>query len=104
MENVGTREVRNNSITSEKLVEICIVPAKIDDEAIESNHLSKDSALTFSIADGAITSTKISNESVTQEKLQQYSVTNEKLQPNSVTQDKIHDHSVSHSKLTNSCV
>lgn len=68
--------------------------ADISDDAVTTNKIIDDAITTPKINDGAVTTAKIADDAVTTAKILDDAVTNDKLADNSVTSDKIADGSI----------
>lgn len=76
---IGTTQLANLSVTTEKLVDNAITAAKIQDGAVN----------TAELADGSVTVDKLANDSVNAAKIQDGSVSTAKLADSSVSESKL---------------
>lgn len=86
-------------ISTDDIADGAVTEAKLDTEAVSTNHLQDGSVSSRKIADGAVSELKISNSAVTEEKLCDEAVTENKLGPMAVTSGKIDTGAVTEAKL-----
>lgn len=96
--NVTTAKIADNSITSDKIVSQAITTAKIQNLNVTTDKLADESVTSSKIADLNITSIKIANNAITNSKILNGTITASKLAGGSLVQDG----SVSSLKLQNS--
>lgn len=86
---VGTRQLRNGSVTTKKLKNDAVTTNKLANNAVITGKLADQAVITGKLADDAVAAGKLADNAVTIGKLADGAVTNAKLAPNSVTGDKV---------------
>lgn len=106
---LGTTQIADKAVTTEKLEEKAITNAKLGDQSVdgrvvreaslESKHFSNESVTTEKIARKSITKDKLADNAVDASQVVDGSIGNAKLSPDSVTTEKIKDGSVTNEKI-----
>lgn len=98
------RVPQDNSVATEKIVDLNVTTAKISDSAITSAKIADGSVSTVKIADLAVTTAKLADSGVTSGKLGDSSVTVAKIDTGAVETAKIADQAVTTAKLADLAV
>lgn len=106
---LGTTQIADKAVTTEKLEEKAITNAKLGDQSVdgrvvreaslESKHFSNESVTTEKVARKSITKDKLADNAVDASQVVDGSIDNAKLSPDSVTTEKIKDGSVTNEKI-----
>jgi|GEM_PF-1158850 len=106
---LGTTQIADKSVTTEKVEEKAITNAKLGDQSVdgrvvreaslESKHFSNESVTTEKVARKSITKDKLADNAVDASQVVDGSIDNAKLSPDSVTTEKIKDGSVTNEKI-----
>lgn len=115
-DNVNTIDIKNASITSEKIADGAITSSKIasgvlnintsniSDGSITSSKIASNAVTTNAIVDGSITSAKIADGTISTIDIANNAITNAKIADGSITNAKIADNAITTSKIANSAV
>jgi hypothetical protein len=111
---LGTANLQDGSVTTEKLANAAVTTIKIETgaitterlayEAVTNQRLAANAVSTAKIVDSAVTSDKIGISAVTPEKLSTGAVTTDKISTGAVTIDKIGNGAVTAGKIANGAV
>jgi hypothetical protein len=82
-------DIKDNSVTSEKLVNLAVTAAKVADNAITVSKISANAVTEAKIADGAATSAKIATSAITETKIASDAITTPKIAAGAVTAGEI---------------
>ena len=106
---LGTTQIADKAVTTEKVEEKAITNAKLGDQSVdgrvvreaslESKHFSNESVTTEKVARKSITKDKLADNAVDASQVVDGSIDNAKLSPDSVTTEKIKDGSVTNEKI-----
>ena len=97
---VGTKQIKNNAVTSSKIKKNAVTSAKIKKDAITSSKIKPNAVVPGKIATGAITPAKLGAGSVNAAKLADGSVTTPKVGDGAITVAKLADGSVTPAKMS----
>lgn len=89
---VGTKQIKNNAVTSSKIKGNAVTAGKIKSGAVTSSKIASNAILSGKLAGGAVTSGKLADGSVTTAKVGDGAVSSAKLADGSVTPAKMSDY------------
>lgn len=101
---LGTTQIADKAITTEKLENESVTTDKLDSASVTTDKVADANITTSKLADSSVETEKINNKAVTTDKLNDGAVDNTKLSPNAVTSDKIKDESIITEKLNDRAV
>ena len=101
---LGTTQIADKAITTEKLENESVTTDKLDAASVTTDKVADANITTSKLADSSVETEKINNKAVTTDKLNDGAVDNSKLSPNAVTSEKIKDESVITEKLNDRAV
>ena len=101
---LGTTQIADKAITTEKLENESVTTDKLDAASVTTDKVADANITTSKLADSSVETEKINNKAVTTDKLNDGAVDNSKLSPNAVTSEKIKDGSVITEKLNDRAV
>lgn len=101
---LGTTQIADNAVTTEKLENESVTTDKLDAASVTTDKVADANITTSKLADSSVESEKINNKAVTTDKLNDGAVDNSKLSPNSVTSEKIKNESIITEKLNDRAV
>lgn len=101
---LGTTQIADKAITTEKLENESVTTDKLDAASVTTDKVANANITTSKLADSSVETEKINNKAVTTDKLNDGAVDNTKLSPNAVTSEKIKDESIITEKLNDRAV
>ena len=101
---LGTTQIADKSVTTEKLENESVTTDKLDAASVTTEKVADANITTSKLADSSVETEKINNKAVTTDKLNDGAVDNSKLSPNAVTSEKIKDESIITEKLNDRAV
>lgn len=101
---LGTTQIADKAITTEKLENESVTTDKLDAASVTTDKVADANITTSKLADSSVETEKINNKAVTTDKLNDGAVDNSKLSPNSVTSEKIKNESIITEKLNDRAV
>lgn len=101
---LGTTQIADKAITTEKLENESVTTDKLDAASVTTDKVADANITTSKLADSSVETEKINNKAVTTDKLNDGAVVNSKLSPNAVTSEKIKNESIITEKLNDRAV
>lgn len=101
---LGTTQIADKAITTEKLENESVTTDKLDAASVTTDKVADANITTSKLADSSVETEKINNKAVTTDKLNDGAVDNSKLSPNAVTSEKIKNESIITEKLNDRAV
>lgn len=101
---LGTTQIANKAVTTEKLENESVTTDKLDAASVTTDKIADANITTSKLADSSVDTEKINNKAVTTDKLNDGAVDNTKLSPNAVTSEKIKNESIITEKLNDRAV
>ena len=101
---LGTTQIADKAVTTEKLENESVTTDKLDAAAVTTDKVADANITTSKLADSSVETEKINNKAVTTDKLNDGAVDNSKLSTNAVTSEKIKDESIITEKLNDRAV
>lgn len=101
---LGTTQIADKAITTEKLENESVTTDKLDSASVTTDKVADANITTSKLADSSVETEKINNKAVTTDKLNDGAVDNSKLSPEAVTYDKVKDKAIITEKLNDRAV
>ena len=101
---LGTTQIADNAVTTEKLADESVTTGKLDDGAVTAEKIADSSVDTAKIKENAVTNEKLADQSVDNSKIASDAVTYDKIKNGSVIPDKIGEGAVTTEKIETKAV
>lgn len=101
---LGTTQIADKAVTTEKLADESVTTGKLDDGAVTADKIADSSVDTAKIKENAVTNEKLADQSVDNSKIASDAVTYEKIKNGSVIPDKIGEGAVTTEKIETKAV
>lgn len=96
---VTTEKLDAASVTTDKVADANITTSKLADSSVETEKINNKAVTTDKLNDGAVDNSKLSPNSVTSEKIKDESIITEKLNDRAVTTEKVEEKAITNQKL-----
>ena len=103
-ESVTTDKLDSASVTTDKVADANITTSKLADSSVETEKINNKAVTTDKLNDGAVNSSKLSPEAVTYDKVKNKAIITEKLNDRAVTTEKVEERAITNPKLGNQSV
>ena len=101
---LGTTQIADNAVTTEKLADESVTTGKLDDGAVTAEKIADSSVDAAKIKENAVTNEKLADQSVDNSKIASDAVTYDKIKNGSVIPDKIGEGAVTTEKIETKAV
>ncbi len=101
---VTTEKLDAASVTTDKVADANITTSKLADSSVETEKINNSAVTTDKLNDGAVDSSKLSPEAVTYDKVKDKAIITEKLNDRAVTTEKVEEKAITNPKLGNQSV
>jgi prefoldin subunit 5 len=101
---VTTEKLDAASVTTDKVADANITTSKLADSSVETEKINNKAVTTDKLNDGAVDNSKLSPEAVTYDKVKDKAIITEKLNDRAVTTEKVEERAITNPKLGNQSV
>lgn len=101
---ITTEKLDAASVTTDKVADANITTSKLADSSVETEKINNSAVTTDKLNDGAVDNSKLSPEAVTYDKVKDKAIITEKLNDRAVTTEKVEERAITNPKLGNQSV